>query len=735
MHHPFHAPGAAQRAGSGLMRLVRAAGLAALGTVLLAAQQPAQAQSAAQNAPQTEAQAFAPQRYTVQFQGRTAGHQLVRQTANGTIRIDYSYRENGRGPDMVETIQLDAHGAWQHWSVRGKSTFGAPIEERFDRRPGTPARAAWKSATDQGEAPAAREAVYLPVEHSPATQALIAAQLLRAPNPKAVPALPAGTLGIEALATRTVRSDSGRAQRTVTLYAMRGMGFSPSFVWMDRSVATAQPRQRPSVRLFAVVEPSFAIIREGWHKSAEPLLAVQKQAERAMLARLAKELTQRPERLMFSAVRVFDSASGQMSEPSDVRVAGGRIVSVTPAGSAPPEPGMQIVDGSGRTLLPGLFDMHSHVDDWDALLQLAGGITTARDMGNDNAYLAELKGRIERGETLGPRVVATGFIEGESPFAASNGIRVKDVASAKAAVDWYAERGFRQIKIYNSFKPEWVAPVAAHAHAKGMRVGGHIPAFMRAGDAVLAGYDEIQHINQVMLHFLVKDTDDTRTLLRFYLLGDAARDIDLDSPAVRDFIQLLVDRKVVVDPTLSAFEYMFLQRTGQPNPVFKQVADNVPVPVRRYWLTNSMDVNDKNAERFAQSWAKVRAFTLKLHQAGVPLVAGSDDVGGFTVHRELEQYVEIGIPAAEALQIATRNGARYTFTDDRVGRIAPGMLADLILVDGNPLQNISDIRRVSLVVKGDAVIAPAAVYTALGVKPFAEAPMLRSAPRFGRRLH
>ncbi|MFC3148255.1 amidohydrolase family protein [Piscinibacterium candidicorallinum] len=713
--------------------------LALLAAALLCVLAP-QAQSATPTRPasesqQSEAVAFAPQRYVVQFQGRVSGLQLVRQTANGAIRIDYSYRENGRGPDMVEMIQLDTRGAWRHWAIRGKSTFGAPIEERFDRLPGTPARATWKSATDQGEAPAPREAVYLPVEYSPATQALIAAQLLRAPSPKAVPALPAGTLGIEALATRTVRSDDGRARRSVTLYAINGMGFSPSFMWMDSAVATAPPRERPFVRLFAVVEPSFAVIREGWRQSAETLLAAQKQAERAMLARLAKEFTQRPERLMIGNVRVFDSASGQLSAPSDVRVASGKIVSVTPAGSTAPEPGMQIVDGSGRTLLPGLFDMHSHVGDWDALLQIAGGITTARDMGNDNAYLAELIGRIERGETLGPRVVATGFIEGESPFAASNGIRVKDVASAKAAVDWYAERGFRQIKIYNSFKPEWVAPVAAHAHSKGMRVGGHIPAFMRAGDAVLAGYDEIQHINQVMLHFLIKDTDDTRTLLRFYLIGDAARDIDLGSPAVRDFIQLLVDRKVVVDPTLSAFEYMFLQRTGQPNPVFKQVADNVPVPVRRYWLTNSMDVNDQNAERFAQSWAKVRAFTLKLHQAGVPLVAGSDDVGGFTVHRELEQYVEIGIAPAEALQIATRNGARYTFTDDRTGRIAPGLLADMILVDGNPLENISAIRRISLVVKGGNVISPAAVYAALGIKPFAEAPMLRSAPRFGRRLH
>jgi Amidohydrolase family len=326
-----------------------------------------------------------------------------------------------------------------------------------------------------------------------------------------------------------------------------------------------------------------------------------------------------------------------------------------------------------------------------------------RDMGNDNANLNLVKSRIDAGENLGPHIVPTGFIEGESPFSTNLGFVVKDIDGAKKAVDWYAQNGYRQIKLYNSIRPEWVTPVAAYAKARGMRVGGHIPAFMRAEEAVRAGFDEIQHINQVMLNFLVKKDDDTRTLLRFYLVGDNANQIDLESQRVRDFVQLLVDRKTTIDPTLTAFEGMFNQRQGTPNPSFKMIANNVPPAIRRGWLTNSMDVNDKNAEPFRVSYERLLGLVKKMHDAGVPIVAGSDDIGGFTLHRELELYVMAGLKPAEALKIATWNGAKYSQVLENAGSI---------------------VRKVSMVMKSGAVYFPAELYEALGVKRFVEPPAL-----------
>ena len=170
-----------------------------------------------------------------------------------------------------------------------------------------------------------------------------------------------------------------------------------------------------------------------------------------------------------------------------------------------------------------LFDMHGHESSWNAVQQIAGGVTTVRDLGNDNVVLAGLASRFDRGDLVGPRIVPAGFIEGKSDFSARNGIVVADIDEVKKAIDWYAQRGYPQIKIYNSFRPEWVRAATDYAHKRGLRVSGHVPAFMRAEDVVRQGYDEIQHINQVFLNFFVKPTDDTRTLARFTIVGDNCR--------------------------------------------------------------------------------------------------------------------------------------------------------------------------------------------------------------------
>jgi hypothetical protein len=294
-------------------------------------------------------------------------------------------------------------------------------------------------------------------------------------------------------------------------------------------------------------------------------------------------------------------------------------------------------------------------------------------------------------------------------------------------VDWYAERGFVQLKLYNSFKPEWVKPLAAYAHAKGLRVGGHVPAFMRAEEAVRDGYDELHHINQVMLNFLVRPGDDTRTLLRFSLVGDRARELDLDGPQAQGLLRLLSERGTVVDATLAAFEASYLQRDGQPNPSFGMIAAHMPVAVQRGLLSASSEINEENALRYKESFAKMLAYVGRMHAAGVPLLAGTDTWAGFGLHRELELYVLAGIPPLQALRIATWNGAKYTRTLDMRGSIERGKLADLVLVEGDPSVDISDIRKTSLVLKGGVAYAPAQVYEALGIRPFVPAATIVSA--------
>ena len=138
-----------------------------------------------------------------------------------------------------------------------------------------------------------------------------------------------------------------------------------------------------------------------------------------------------------------------------------------------------------------------------------------------------------------------------------------------------------------------------------------------------------------------------------------------------------------------------------------------------------MNATRKNIAAWRASYAKMLEFSGRLYAAGVPIVAGTDEIAGFTLHRELELYVKAGIPAAEVLKIATVNGAKYTGTLDDRGSVEHGKLADLILIDGDPVKNISDIRKISLVMKGGTVFYPAEVYEAVGVKRFIDPPKIK----------
>ena len=224
-------------------------------------------------------------------------------------------------------------------------------------------------------------------------------------------------------------------------------------------------------------------------------------------------------------------------------------------------------------------------------------------------------------------------------------------------------------------------------------------------------------MNQVFLNFYVKPTDDTRTLLRFYLIAENAHALDLDSKQVRDFVKLLQDHHTVIDSTLSAFQD-WTYKQGQVRPTYAKVVDHLPITVQRGLRTNSTNVTDENFARYNASYDKMVEFAGRLFKAGVPLVAGTDDIAGFTLQNELELYVKGGIPAPEVLKIATWNGAKYTKTLDRLGSITPGKLADLILVDGDPTTNISDVRRVGLVMKEGTIYYPSEVYPTVGVQPF-----------------
>ena len=655
-------------------------------------------------------------RYAVLIEGRLSGSQVTTEHAGGAIDVAMSYTDNGRGPDIKEHYQLAADGSLVSFEVKGTSTYGGPINEGYTFRDG---KAQWHSEADRGGREVQGAAMYIPVDNSFEAYGLIAKAALGQPGGR-IAAIPQGELAIQKVGGTTLAGSDG-ATRAVSLYAVTGVDTQPDFIWLTDG---DQPR------FFAFVLPGFIrVVEQGFEKPAEQLDALQTKAENDWLHGLQVKLAHRqPGPILIRNVRVFDSEHAKLLPARDVYVYRGRIAALYEPGSTPR--GTQtVIEGGGRVLMPALFDMHAHETTWNLLLQIAGGVTTSRDMGNVNERLQEIISEVDAGEIVGPRIIPCGFIEGDSPYSASGGFRVKDLQGARDAVDWYAEHGYHQIKIYNSFHPEWVQETAAYAHQRGMRVSGHVPAFMRSDEAIRAGYDEIQHINQLMLAFFVGPKDDTRTLQRFYLIAEHADALDLSSKPVTDLVELMKQHGTTLDTTLATFEDNFTQRQGELSPSYSAVADHVPVAVARAWHENSMNVTAKNAAKYHASYDKMVAFVGQLYRAGVPLEAGTDGIAGFTLHRELELYGKAGIAPADALRIATWNGARFTGRLADLGSVEPRKLADLILVDGDPTQNISDIRRVSLVMKEGVVYFPAEVYESLGIKRFADPPAMHAASR------
>ena len=640
-------------------------------------------------------------RYTVILVGNPAGFQTSTVRPDGTREFTFEYNDRGRGPKYKTTIRLDAGGLPVSLDTSGNDYLKAPVAETFTFEGGV---ARWKNSAEAGEKRLATGAFYNSMNGAPEEFALLARALLKSPNGR-LPLLPEGEAAIARTGDLTLKEGGGR--RRVLSYEVTGLGFTPSTIWLDEDGS-----------FFASVSAWLSVVREGWEASLPSLLKQQDELEAGRTARLAHTLTRRPATpLVFTNANLFDSETGRTIPHTTVVVEGNRVKAVGRDGKVAVPKNAEVVDARGRTLMPGLWDMHVHIGPNDGLMHVAAGVTSVRDMGNDIDTLLALRKKIDAGEEIGPRITMAGLMDGRGPYAGPTKVLVDTEEEARAAVDNFARLGYAQIKIYSSIKPELVPTLVALAHAKGLRVSGHVPAFMSAEQFVRAGADEFQHINFFALNFLFDEVKDTRTPVRFTAVADRAATIDLSSARVRSFVELLKERKTVVDPTVNIFEGMFTDRPGRIPAGYAPVAERLPPQVRRYLLAGGLPVPDGKDERYRESAKALLRMVKLLYDAGVTLVAGTDATPGFALHRELELYEEAGIPANEVLRIATIGAARVMKRDGELGSIAPGKLADLILVEGDPARRVSDIRRVSLVVKDGAVYDTAALYKAIGVRP------------------
>jgi imidazolonepropionase-like amidohydrolase len=628
---------------------------AALLLLLLLVSSPVHASAA----PPSTAPALDSARYVVLNHGRPAGEMLVVRTRDSLV-VRYHHVDRNRGARNETRYRLAPDGRvvaasiWQLALDGATAPRGAP-SDRFEIT-----RDSLVSGASERTRRAVRNApglLYRLGGGSPLDNALLARAALASPGRTARLA-PAGTLRAEVVADTAVLV-AGRPQRLRLVVLHRGGG-PPAALWLD---------ERDELAVSGVAW--FITVREGFEGTLPTLRRIETAYRDAQGAALARAVAPQPaSAIAIVGGDVFDSERGVVLPRTTILVRGDRIVAVGPADSVAIPAGARTIDARGKTVIPGMWDMHTHVQlagqSGSAPAQLANGITTVRDLAADIDVAVSHRDRANAGTILAPRFVLGGFIEGPLRWAGPTEVLVHTEADARAWVARYDSLGYRQIKLYNVLHPDLVPTIAEEARKRGLRLSGHVPRGITVPTAVRLGFDEINHAAFLFSTFY---QDSLYLPMRAYsaVAAAVAPNIDVESAEMSAMIALLRERGTVIDGTFNLW----------------MSARSLAAGARADSLQLRADANYLRLVR-------------RLHDAGVTLVPGTD---GSSYNDELELYERAGIPAPEVLRIATIVSARVMKDDRDYGSIAAGKVADLAIVDGRPHERVADLRKVRQVMR------------------------------------
>ncbi|MBB3764128.1 amidohydrolase family protein [Sphingomicrobium lutaoense] len=552
-------------------------------------------------------------------------------------------------------------------------------------------RLVWDSGADRGSAEDG-EGFYLSRGGPQSMLGLLAEYLVRESGE--VDLLPSGKARLVEGPVVPIEDSDGDVR--ARLMFIEGLQATPVPIWLDEQG-----------RHFATID-YMGLMRAGYEEHFLALQQVQEEAAAQATADIAKRFLTEEARapVLIDNVAMFDADRGQFLEGRSVLVKDGRIAAIGLAGSLTLPEGARRIDGAGKTLTPGLWDAHKHFSNgYDLLANVATGMTGIRSPGNG---LRELLGATEaraEGRIVAPEIYGTIIIDQKHPLSAQGADLVSSEEEAIAAVRKSAENGLWGVKFYTSMKPEWIAPAAAEAHRLGLNVLGHVPATMRPSEAVKAGYDEVTHLNFIIMEDLPRSVVDvSNTAARFEGPAQYAKDVDLDSPVMRDFFALLKEKGTWVDPTIMLFEGSFTYTDPQLAPAYQPYAGTLPAVFERSLTAGGYPLfGDVTRDDMRASYKKMLDLIGKLYEHDIPIVAGTDGYG-LELVREIELYEQAGMSKAAALQTATINVARLVGVDDRTGSIAVGKEADLLLVDGDVSEDLGALRRVVTVISDGYVM-------------------------------
>jgi imidazolonepropionase-like amidohydrolase len=410
--------------------------------------------------------------------------------------------------------------------------------------------------------------------------------------------------------------------------------------------------------------------------------------------------------------RVIDGTGAPARADQTIIINGGKIQAVGAATTTTVPQGAKVIDLTGKSVMPGLVMMHEHLFfptgrlvlfselGWSfPRLYLAAGVTSLRTAGSVEPYTdLNIRKLVDTGRTPGPKMDITGpYLDGKGSFATQFHV-LTDAQDARRMVSYWADQGVTSFKGYMYITREELGAAIDEAHKRKIKVTGHLCA-VGFREAASLGIDNLEHGIIVDTEFVAGKKPDVCPPQNETVATIGK--LDMESAPVKELIRDLVARKVAITSTLPVFESFIANRP----PLQRRVLDSMTADARVQYLLTRSALNEAKDSPWPAAFKKEMEFELAFARAGGLLLAGTDPTGvggvvaGFGSQREVELLVEAGFAPLEAIRIATSNGAQYLGTSDRIGTIAAGLQADLIIIGGDPSANINDIEKVETVFK------------------------------------
>jgi imidazolonepropionase-like amidohydrolase len=609
-------------------------------------------------------------------------YQIAHAASGGySYSSDFDYSDRGRRTHVVATAALADDYSLRHLELARVTDTRRTVETRVDVS-GARATVLSRGKRDEVSLPPVAFAIG---GNTPVSQHLLLLRYwARHGRPRTLAAVPGGPTNVLTITARGRDTVTvGGRRELLDRYAVDGVTWGVESVWLDGAG-----------RLAALSTTGGGLTLDAIRDELQPhlaaLMASGTRDRMADLARISHGVT--PVATAGESVALVGatliSGTGAAAIPdATVIVAGGKIVAAGPRATTAVPRGARRIDVAGKTIMPGLWDMHTHVMQMEwAPVYLAAGVTTVRDMGNNLYFVVPFRDAIASHRILGPRTLLAGLVDGGGPNA-FGAINATTPEEGRAVVRRYHDLGFEQMKLYDLVKPDVVGAIVREAHRLGMTVTGHVPRALGLLASIDSGMDNIAHLP---------------------IRGDASSD------SVRALVDSVRAHGTVIDPT-AAWGELLQHSTAEPvSNLIPGVVNLPPVLAQRVNAMGIATVDTATAHaRMRRTLGVLRA----LHDAGVPLVAGTDEgVPGLSVYREVELYAKAGIPPMDALRAATAVPAKVMKLDRTLGTIEPGKMADLIVLDGNPLERMENLEHVRLVMKGGALYRSADLWRAAGFK-------------------